>query len=170
MDLVAVVLLLGNLSDTAARIGALSAAVLALAGFWRWAWLGKLEARDDGPRQRTPGFIKRVGLDLRAFRDAILGRDAIRHPDTGRVLADAVPGIGARMAASDDRLERLTAVVETIADSHKRVDAIEIRLATVEQAIGGERVLKGIESVQLLRTMEAVANAEPPHGDEDTAV
>ena len=91
--------------------------------------------------------------DARAFKDAILGREEILHPDTGAVLAPAVPGIGARMATIE------TAVVE-MANTHLRVDRLEERVAHLE-AKDIERALARTESIELMRTIDSALKSTP---------
>lgn len=95
--------------------------------------------------------------DIRAFKDAILGRDQIVHPDTGAVLVEAVPGIGSRMATIE------AAVVE-MATTHARVDRLEVRVAHLEEK-EVERALARTESIELMRTIDAALKADPSPGD-----
>lgn len=104
--------------------------------------------------RRVRRFVLEGRKDARAFKDAILGRDEIIHPETGVILAPAVPGIGARMATIE------TAVVE-MASTHARVDRLEVRVANLEEK-ELERAQARTESIELMRTIEAAIRANPP--------
>lgn len=123
--------------EVALAIVAFSAAIAAVYTAWR----------------RTTKVVSEGRKDVRAFRDAILGRDEIVHPDTGKVLAPAVPGIGARMATIE------AAVVE-MANTHLRVDRLEVRVANLEEK-EVERALARTESIELMRTIESAIKADP---------
>lgn len=121
-----------------------------VAGFFRWV---------------LPRF-RETKKDLRAFRDAILGREAINHPDTGVELAPPIPGIGNRMANQEQQMSVLTEAVSAIAGSHKRIDDLEERMGRLEQNRDLERIVGKAESIQMFKTIETVANAQPPDDDE----
>lgn len=123
--------------EIALAIVAFSAAIAALWTGWR----------------RTTKVVAEGRKDVRAFKDAILGRDAIIHPESGVELAPAVPGIGARMATIE------SAVVE-MANTHQRVDRLEIRVASLEEK-ETERALARTESIELMRTIESAIKADP---------
>lgn len=141
-----------HLNDTATLITVVAAASVALAGAGKWLVGTK----------RNPGVFRRGHRDVRALRDTILGRDPVLDTITGHELSPAIPGLGARMADQDERLDRLTTVVETLADVHVRVDALEVRVVAIEQNRDLERIVGKVESVQLMKTMETAINAEPP--------
>lgn len=103
-----------------------------------------------------------------AFCDAILGREEIRDPETGRELSPAKPGIGTRMANTEATLTVLTEAVAKIADTGERMNEVEKRqnetdrrLNVIETVVGVERALKQVESIELLRTMDSAINADP---------
>lgn len=118
-------------------IGAIATALAALYAGWR----------------KAKTVIREGRKDARAFKDAILGREEILHPDTGVILAPAVPGIGARMATIE------TAVVE-MANTHLRVDRLEERVSHLE-ARDVERALARTESIELMRTIDAALKSTP---------
>ena len=98
--------------------------------------------------------MKSAASDTAAVRDAILGREAVKDSITGRELAPALPGIGVRMAT-------IESAVALLADQGGRLDSLEHRVESLEEA-RVERVVAKVESAQAWRTMEAVANATPP--------
>lgn len=123
----------------------------AIVGYAKWA-KPKLQARQK--RQE-------------AFESAILGRPAVPHPEIpGKILAPAVPGIGERQARQEEQMTELVSAVAKIADTHVRVDALETRVTALEDGRVFERAAGKIESIQLMRTMEAAVNAAP-NGDDD---
>ena len=95
-----------------------------------------------------------------AVRDAILGREAIMDSITGKEIAPAVPGMGVRMATTEENLRVLADAVAKIADSHLRLDDHETRLKNLEDA-RVERVVNRVESAQAWRTIEKAIEADP---------
>lgn len=128
----------------------------AIFGFFRWVL----------PRYRA------VRSDIRAGRDALVGREAVVDSITGKVLAPALPGIGVRMETNEQQLSVLTEAVATLAsstarldDHDKRIEAQDLRIAALETGYG-ERVVTRLESTAAWRAVEAVANSTPPEGSE----
>lgn len=103
---------------------------------------------------------KEMGRDVRAGRDALIGREAIVHPETGRELAPAVPGIGARMANVE------TAIV-AIAQQQKDIAGLQATAANHDSRIGKlelaavERVVGKAESTAAFHAIEAALKATP---------
>lgn len=96
------------------------------------------------------------------FETAIIGREAIVHPETGRELAPAVPGIGARQANIESQIGVLTDAVAKIADSHQRIDELDRRIAAIESGHMAERIASKVENIQLFSAIEAIAKDEDP--------
>lgn len=68
----------------------------------------------------------RVGLTkVGAATDALLGRDAVLHPDTGAVLVPATPGLGVRLAGIEETQSDLTSAVATMAKTVADVAALQ---------------------------------------------
>lgn len=136
--------------DGLLQIDALSKALIGLMtvaglvfGFYRWV---------------RPRFAS-IGNDVRAGRDALVGRAAVFDSITGRELSPELPGIGVRMAT-------IETAVAILAESSGRLDSLEHRVESLEGA-AVERVVAKVESAQAWRAVEAVANATPP--DDETA-
>jgi hypothetical protein len=114
-----------------------------------------------------PG-VKQVASDVRAGRDALVGREAIHDSITGRELVPALPGIGVRMASTENNLTELTTAVAKLADNDQRTTDLEHWRAEVEawratvDAQSVERVVTRAESAAAWRAVEAVANGTPP--------
>lgn len=104
--------------------------------------------------------IHRGRKEVVAVRDAILGREAITDSITGKELAPAVPGMGVRMATTEENLRILADAVAKIADSHLRLDDHESRIKNLEDA-RVERVVNRVESAQAWRTIEKAIDADP---------
>lgn len=125
--------------------------ISALAGWWRWGRPRIEKARQDGA----------------AMRDAILGREPVIDSITGRELAPALPGIGVRMATTEEQMMLLTEAVAKIADSHVRLEHIETRVdgiaADVADLKAGamERIMARAESAQAWSAVEAAVKATP---------
>lgn len=128
-------------------IGALGAAVLVLASFWRWVL----------PKYRN------AKSDARAIRDTLVGREAQRDSITGEEIQPAIPGIGSRVSSiekqgqvTSDQLGILTRAVADMARSQERIDNLEQRVTAIEQGHFLERMAGKAESIQLFRTIEQV--------------
>ena len=99
--------------------------------------------------------------------DTLVGREAIYHPESGKELEPASPGIGARMVNQEEQMLLLTNAVSKIADSHVRLEHVESRVDAHDEAIKElkaaqiERVITRAESAQAWQAMEAAINADP---------
>jgi hypothetical protein len=113
--------------------------------------------------------MKQAASDIRAGRDALVGRDAIYDSTVpGKILVPALPGIGVRMASTENNLTELTTAVAKLADNDQRTTDLEHWRAEVEawratvDAQSVERVVTRAESAAAWRAVEAVANGTPP--------
>lgn len=98
---------------------------------------------------------KSLKSDLRAFRDTFAGRPAMRDSITGRII----PGTARRSIG--ERVDDMAESVKTLVENNQRLDDHEKRIERIEDALHIDRRLDKIEAVQLLRTIETVAQAEP---------
>lgn len=136
--------------------GSVVGLVAAIGGAWlRWG----------RPRARS---FKRQAV---AGRDAIIGRDAIVDTITGRELAPALPGIGARMASVEgaqvemlDAVKHIATLLESQQAQDRRIDAHEARLQALEKGYV-ERVVTKAESTAAWQAVTAVAE-QAAHLDE----
>lgn len=93
--------------------------------------------------------------------DTLVGREAIYHPESGKELEPASPGIGARMVRLEDAFL-------TLVDQGDRISALEHTQLKHEDAIeelksaSMERVITRAESTQAWQTIESAINATPP--------
>jgi hypothetical protein len=132
------------MSNVSGWIITAGASTAVLAAWWRWL------------RPRWVSFK----YTAKEFRDAILGRPPVLHPDTGKQLAPAVPGIGARQANMEGQLVVLTQAVASLANQGQRLDDHERRLGVLEEA-AHERTIARTETVELLRTIETAMKTPP---------
>lgn len=112
--------------------------------------------------------LHEVRSDARAIRDTLVGRPAVRDSITNRVVSPALPSIGDRMASQEEAVQKVADAVQQLATTATRLDQHDKRLNRLEDALQIDRRLDKIESVQLLRTIETVAQAEatdPAEGD-----
>ena len=107
-------------------------------------------------------LARQVFRDLNSARDSIVGRDAVHDSITGKEIAPALPGIGVRMATTEQQMTVLTEAVAKIADSSARLDEHDARLKHLEEA-AVERVVARAESTAAWRAVEAVASTPPTH-------
>ena len=115
-----------------------------LVGYVRWL----------RPRWRT------FWREIRAIRDALLGREAITDSITGDERVPALPGLGVRMASVEENQTRITEALVKLADSHELIQDHENRIKALEAA-AVERVVTKVESAQAWRTIEKAIDAEP---------
>jgi hypothetical protein len=112
--------------------------------------------------------LRQAGSDIRAGRDALVGREAVFDTITGKELAPALPGIGVRMATTETQMSVLTDAVAKLADNDGRLSSLEQWRNDVDQwrhlvdAGAVERVVTRAESAAAWRAVEAVANGTPP--------
>lgn len=132
---------------------------------WKWARPRLAEAKADRIAQR----------------DAIIGRPAIKDSITGDELVPALPGIGQRMANTEQQMTSLAEAMTKLADSHQLINKIGQQVAanteglashneriTVLEEMKGERVLSKFEQIQLLKTMDTALKSDPSkHNDGD---
>lgn len=144
-------------------IGVCTAGAL-LAGAYKVLWYGKRNPY-------RPGVLKGFLVDMRGFRDAILGREPVLDTITREVIKPALPGIGTRMAHQETQMELLTVTVTKLVDQQvfqqqlaERVDSVEGRVERLEaQAV--ERIVSRQESANAFRAMEAAYKANPDPDD-----
>lgn len=117
---------------------AFGAAAAVILGFLRWVW----------PQVKTGTHV------MVAFKNAVLGTEEVRHPDTGRVLVEAQPGLNARVAS-------IEVAVHEIAKTHRRLDDHEGRIGRLEQG-AAERTAARTETVELLRVVDTALKTTPP--------
>lgn len=67
--------------------------------------------------------------------DIIAGRDAIVHPETGKVLAEATPGLGHRLATMESAVTSLAETHDMVATVIRRMDGQERRLDELEARV-----------------------------------
>lgn len=123
---------------------AVGAVVSLVAGWLRWV----------RPRYR------RARAEVTGIRDSILGRDAIVDSITGREIEPALPGVGLRLAAQEERLGTLAEAFASLANSHAMLDDHETRIQALEVA-SVERIVSRAESAAGWRAMEEAIKAEP---------
>jgi hypothetical protein len=152
--------MIDNINESTTLIIGVCTAVALLAGGYKVLWYGK-----GNPRR--PGLLLAFLIDLRGFRDAILGRDEVLDSITREVIKPPLPGIGTRMAHQETQMELLTVTVTKLVDQQvflqgiaERVDSAESRLDKLEAA-AVERVVAKAESTAAWRAMEAATNAKP---------
>ena len=155
--------------STALIIGVCTALTLLAAGY-KVLWHGK--RLKDG--RRSPGWIKGFLQDVRGFRDAILGREAVVDSITREVIQPPLPGIGMRMAHQETQMTEMTRAVTQLAETHTQmaevrteVKELGTRVSKLEEAVV-ERIVTKVESAAAWRAVEAASLATPDQiADED---
>lgn len=152
--------MIDGISTTAQLVIYVCTAVTLLAGAYKVLWYGKRNPY-------RPGWIKGFFVDLRGFRDAILGREEQYDSITREVVVPALPGIGVRMANQETQMSEMTRAVTQLAETHTQMAEVRAevkelngRVVKLEEA-AVERVVAKAESAAAWRAMEAAALAKP---------
>ncbi len=114
------------------------AAVAVVWSFLKWVW----------------PLIRTGATTLVAFKNAVLGTDEVIHPDTGKTLVPAQPGLGSRVASIEVTLSELVR-------TNHRLDGLEGRVDSLERA-SAERTAARTETVELLRVVDTALKTQPP--------
>lgn len=130
----------------------ISAVVTAVGGAWlKWGL----------PRYRDWRF------QFIAARDSIIGRPAVIDTITGEERVPALPGVGMRLATTEEHLGTLTALVGELVRERADVRALDRRVKVVEgdvavlKAASVERIVGRAESAEAWRTMAEAIKATP---------
>ena len=86
--------------------------------------------------------------------DTLLGRDEIRHPDTGVVLVPATPGLGRRLADMESTIARL-------ADNEDRITRLEKKFDSHVEHSRHIEELRSEEATEMWKAIRAVAETSP---------
>lgn len=105
--------------------------------------------------------------------DTLVGRDAIYHPESGKELEPASPGIGARMVRLEDAFltlvsqeDRISTVEHNQLAQGRRIDTHDDEIAELK-AQSVERVVTRAESAAAWRAVEAIASTAPDEPEPD---
>lgn len=99
-------------------------------------------------------------------REVLVGREEIRHPDTGRVLVPATPGLGKRIATMEDTLVALGNTRSEMQDLTTKVGELT---TAFEQHINESTVSEQARTKEreaMWHAIEAVATPAPWDGNE----
>lgn len=132
-----------DLDQTSHAIGlalGLLALLGAFVGFLRWA----------RPRYRTAKTQGAMAIY------SLVGRDEVVDPASGRVLAEAQPGIGARMESVENAVVRVVDLIESQQRQDDRIDDHEHRIKQLEDGTI-ERIAGKAESTAAWRAVEKIA-------------
>ena len=124
------------------------------------------------------GWLKVIRPRYRAARrkaiaisDALIGREAITDTITGRELAPALPGIGARMETVEKAVTHVADLLTTQRDQDREIETLKERVTEAHKRIDNleaqtiERVATKAESVAAWKAVAAVANQPDPMDD-----
>jgi hypothetical protein len=126
--------------DNAALIVSVAAAIGVLAAGVRW----------------TEKRLSRFSERWEASTDALLGREEIRHPDTGTVLVPATPGLGKRLADIEQTLTQL-------ATTDDRITRLEVWKDEHLLDVMRRESERHEEAKAMWSALEAIAKAAPGH-------
>lgn len=138
--------MLSQIDDYAVWVAAVLGGITALAVIGRWI------------RKRVRNIARRANNAV----DTLLGREEIRHPDTGVVLVPATPGLGERLATMEDTLNNLSDTRAEMSALTARVDNLA---SSLEQHINESQELdiaRAQEHSKMWDAIKAIAQSEPP--------
>ena len=149
--------------DVTADVVALAVSVAALIGV-AVTWLRWVRPR-----------IRRFFRQTTAVRDAILGREPIVDSITGKEIEPALPGLGVRMATTEQNVQAIAEGLAKIAEAQVNQQHLEERVDRLEQ--DHDRRLKALEDARLERVVAraesanawraiAAANGDTDSGDD----
>lgn len=98
-----------------------------------------------------------IARKLDNVADTLLGREEIRHPDTGRVLTPATPGLGVRLAHIEEALERLVETDARLSRLETKVEDHIVKALEMEKA-------RAEEAKEMWKAIRAIASTTPDWG------
>lgn len=117
--------------------------------------------------------VRRFAAKLESAREALVGREEIRHPDTGAVLVPATPSLGQRLVGIEtgQRLieENLTSLSNTrteMGDLTRKVGELTDQLGTHITESNELELARTKERDAMWHAIEAVATPTPWDGTE----
>lgn len=102
-----------------------------------------------------------------AARDSIIGRPAVLDTITGEERVPALPGVGMRLATTEQHLGTLTALVGELVRERADVQALDRRVTVVEndveslKAASVERVVNRVDSAHAWAAVAEAIKAQP---------
>lgn len=117
-------------------------------------------------------LLRKVGRKIKALLkrgnlavETLLGRDEIRHPDTGMVLVSATPNLGSRFAHIEEAIVKMSDTTIALHALTGRVDSLATTLHTHIRVSEGEgavqRKANSDEQTAMWGAMQAVAESTP---------
>jgi hypothetical protein len=102
-----------------------------------------------------------------AARDSIIGRPAELDTITGREIAPALPGVGMRLATTEEHLGKLASAVSELVHERAAREALAHRVTVVEdkvetlEAASVERVVNRVDSAHAWAAVAEAIKAQP---------
>lgn len=140
---------LGALDDYAGWIVAIATGLTTLVVFGRWV------------RKRARQFSQKWDN----AREALVGREEIRHPDTGIVLVKATPGLGQRLAHIEENLTVLSDTRSEMQALTSRVDSIASSLEQHTMESAEVWAARAQAEAKMWDTIKTIAESPPAQWD-----
>lgn len=134
---------MSNIAELAALIVAIAAALGVLYKAGRWAWLK----------------LRNGAHKFNSAAETLLGREEIRHPDTGVVLVEATPGLGQRLSGMEHAIISLSQTQSEVAQVRREVANVAEQLTAHITASGEADKARVEESTEMWKAIRAIASA-----------
>lgn len=115
--------------------------------------------------KRAARRVRQVGHKLNAASETLLGREEIRHPDTGAVLLEATPGLGNRLAHMETAIVALSDTRTALGELGQRVDVVTETLASHMSRTERDASRRHEEQTSMWRTIQVIAESTGVKGD-----
>lgn len=106
--------------------------------------------------------------------DVLVGREEIRHPDTGDVIVPATEGLNVRLAGVDSEMKEMRVAITSLAKVHQTVRVLTGRVDRLADDLSDhitesrrDKELRLEEQTEMWKALRAVANTQPVDSDRD---
>lgn len=113
--------------------------------------------------------VRRWSVKLEQVREVLVGREEIRHPDSGRVLVDATPGIGMRLATIEETLVVLGSTDRGLQELGQKVGELADQLGQHVTEANELELARTREREEMWHAIQAVATPNSWDGNERRA-
>lgn len=110
--------------------------------------------------------VRRFGEKWDNAREVLVGREEIRHPDTGRVLVPATPSLGHRLASIEETIIATGAMREELQGLNQRVGDLADQLGQHVTEANELELARTREREEMWHAIQAVATPQPWDGNE----
>lgn len=99
--------------------------------------------------------VRRSWVKWDNAREALVGREAILHPDTGRVLVEATPGLGQRLSSIEEGQRLIGQTLSTLGETQAETAELNRRVGELTDQLGNH--ITESNKLEMERTKEREA-------------